>query len=169
VISVANEILLNLDKEYAAIEGTMEKALEFLEQYRKIDSSLFWSDSERKLTEFRAAVKSGKKNHELVAYLHEIETNFSSILGHIDKIEHQAQDMYNKIAKAAKDVPSQKQALEFLKKTEPSDGIDMLYERAKRIEASTGVLIPKLEAFNIAAPKFLGRFRTLKSYADAMK
>jgi len=166
---VANEIASNLDKEYTALESTMEKAVAFLDQYRKIDSSLFWSDSEHKLKEFRAAVKSGKKNHELVEYVHEIETNFSSILGHIDQIEHQAQDMYNKIAKAAKDVPSQKQALEFLKKTEPSEGIDLLYERAKRIESTTSVLMPKLEAFNIAAPKFLGRFRTLKNYADAMK
>lgn len=164
-----NEITLNLDKEYTVLEETMERTVEFLDQYRKIDSSLFWSESERKLKEFRAAVKTGKKNHELVDYVHEIETNFSSILGHIDKIEHQAQDMYNKIAKAAKDVPSQKQTLEFLKKTEPSEGIDMLYERAKRIEASAGVLMPKLEAFNTAAPKFLGRFRTLKNYADAMK
>jgi len=166
---VANEILLNLDREYAAFEGTAEKAVEFLDQYRKIDSSLFWSESERKLKEFRAAIKTGKKNHELVDYVHEIETNFSSILGHIDKIEHQAQDMYNAIAKVAKDVPSQKQTLEFLKKTEPSEGIDILYERAKRIESSANVLMPKLEAFNIAAPKFLGRFRTLKNYADAMK
>ncbi len=166
---MANEIVLNLDKEYTALEGTIDKAVSFLDQYRKIDSSLFWSDSDRKLKEFRAAVKSGKKNHELVEYVHEIETNFSSILGHIDKIEHQAQDMYNKIAKAAKDVPNEKETLAFLKKTEPSEAIDMLYERAKRIESSTSILMPKLEAFNAAAPKFLGRFRTLKSYADAMK
>jgi len=166
---VANEIILNLDREYTALEETMDKAVEFLDQYRKIDSPLFWGESERRLKEFRAAVRSGKKNHALVDYVQEMEKNFSSILGHIDEIEHQAQDMYNKIAKAAKDVPSQKQALEFMKKAEPSEGIDMLYERAKRIESSTSILMPKLEAFNAAAPKFLGRFRTLKSYADAMK
>lgn len=166
---MGSEIIVNLDSEYTGLEETIEQTIAFLDNYRKIDSPLFWNESGRKLAQFNSALRQGRKDKELVAYSRAIEKNCAKLLGDMASIEHTMQDTHNTLSKASKDIPNEKETLQYLRKVEPAEAIDRLYSRAEEIESRIKIILPKLESLQKALPEFLGRIQSLKSYADAMK
>ncbi|MCK4782449.1 MAG: hypothetical protein KAV87_01765, partial [Desulfobacteraceae bacterium] len=148
---------------------TIKETAAFLENYRRIESPLFWNESGRKLRKLEAALRQGRKDPELVKYVKSVEKNCAEIIGDIDTIEHTTRDVYNRLSNAVKDIANEKQTLKYLRGLESKEVVDRLYERAEGIESKAKTLLQDLESFHKEVPEFVGRMRSLRSYADAMK
>ena len=158
------KIKQNLERKYSKLESTLSEAKHILEEYNKIDSPLFWSESSRYLKQLHEAVAVGKKDSELIRYVGKIETNCKILLGDISKIEKATKEMYGQLFSALRLLPAEQETIRFF-----GGDFSELSERSKSLESEIKDVLPKMDRFHRLIPTFLGRLQTLKSYRNALR